>query len=301
MHNVCMGKIMNYGSSVEQVQIFLFSIPFGRHIVFVGRQIMKLYARIVFKNPIVTNGYKLCWDSSVTFGDLFSFSKSQYEVDTFALIKNLVKEGMCVIDIGANRGYYTMFLAKSVREKGKVYAVEPQKCNQVLIDKSIKQNKFSNVKIIPYALSNRVGNVPFYVEYKGAGTGSIYKEREDRIKHKYIIEAVTLDYYFEKEGWPKVDLIKMDIEGAEKSVLEGGKEFFLRNPQAKLIVEFCPTVLYRIGITCESFFESLQKVGFNKFFLIREKLYQIDLTVGLQDIIDRVPINGFDNIYCYRD
>jgi len=294
-------RIVLYSSSAAKIQNIIFHLPLGQYLVPFGRWVMKQYALRIFQNPLVVNGYKLCWDKSVTFGDLIVFKSAQYEVDTFNLFQQLVKKDMCVLDIGANRGYYTMFFAKVVGEKGKIYAVEPQLCNQVLIWKSALANSFNNITIINEALSNKTGEASFYFEYEGAGTGSLCKEREVRRQHLSKVKTTTLDAYFENEGWPKVDLIKMDIEGSEKSALEGGREFFTRNPQVKLVIEFSPAILTRMGITCESFFETLQGVGFNRFYVIGKQLHPINLPEGIQELVSKIHEDGFENIYCYKD
>lgn len=134
------------------------------------------------------------------------------------ILKEHIKPEMTALDIGANAGFFTILLAKNVGPKGKVHSFEPLPKNIVNLKKNIEVNKFENVDIHAYALSNSCSTTTF----SGSGyIGSIGKES------KFHIATQTLDNL---NLMP--DIVKMDVEGAEDLVLEGAKRIIEKNKQS---------------------------------------------------------------------
>jgi len=149
--------------------------------------------------------------------------------------KEKIQKDMNILDIGANVGYYTLHLAALVGDKGKVFAFEPDPSNFSILEKNVNLNNFRNVILINKAVSNSLSPTTLFQNSSNTGGHSIIKtENTDK---KITVETTTLDEYF-KNFSGNVDLIKIDVEGAEYQVIDGGINFFKKIKPTYLITEF---------------------------------------------------------------
>ena len=130
----------------------------------------------------------------------------------------------------------------------------------------------------------------------GSGEASLYK-REETGEGNVIIETITMDNYFEKEGWPVIQLIKIDVEGAEKLALEGAKELFKRNPDLKLFLEFGPNVMADARVSPEELFNTLTDVGFTKISVIQTETLPMTVPGDIQKVVAMAK-DGYVNLLC---
>jgi FkbM family methyltransferase len=87
------------------------------------------------------------------------------------------------------------------------------------------------------------------------------------------IDCISLDEYFGGLGWPRVDLVKMDVEGQELPTLRGMEELARRNPEMRIIFEFNAGQLKRCGVRAEDLFSQVRRMGYpNYFILFRESV-----------------------------
>ena len=181
-------------------------------------------------NYVEVEGFKLYIHQG---RDLLSDSlliDKKYEPVETKVIKNLVKEGDVVVDAGANIGYYTVLLSRAVGPSGKVYAFEPgEECFE-LLKKNVEENECKNVCLIKKALTDKVGEIKFYVNEKDKASSSMLEETKE-LGTEVIVKGTTLD----TEIAGPVDFMKMDIEGAELHGLLGG-EVLLHNCK-KMVIE----------------------------------------------------------------
>jgi len=194
-----------------------------------------------------------------------------YERGVTSLFKELVNEGMVVLDIGAHIGYYTLIAAGIVGDRGKVYAFEAAPENFSLLLRNIEVNGYTNVIPIQKAVSNKIGVTTLFLGPLGyAGTHSIYNVHNKSVMIK--VEVTSLDEFF-KDIQCKIDLIKMDIEGAEMSALEGMANLIKRNTSLKIITEFYPKLLQIAGFSPDGFLNKLTDFGFKLFIISNQKPY----------------------------
>lgn len=164
-----------------------------------------------------------------------------YEPEVTLTAKRLIKTGDIVIDIGANIGYYTLLFAKLVGNDGKVYAFEPDPDNFTLLKKNVEINGYKNIILEQKAVTNKNGTINLYLSETNFGNHKIYNSNE---KRRHIeVECIKLDDYANKYFKnKKVNVIKIDTEGAEYSVIEGMTST-LQNNDIKLLTEFYPYVM----------------------------------------------------------
>ena len=129
-----------------------------------------------------------------------------------------------IFDIGANRGCYTVRMAKRVKE---VYAFEPEPKNIEELKKAIADH--TNVKVHEVALSDRTGITKLMLHPGNHGGHSIHetldgKQWKHTLENAIDVDMITLDLWCQHNGITRVDGIKIDVEAHEQQVLEGAKE-----------------------------------------------------------------------------
>ena len=184
-----------------------------------------------------------------------------YEKGTTRIFTALVKEGMNIVDIGANVGYYTLLAARRVGPHGKVYAFEPEPRNFRLLMENLRLNGYENVVAIQRAVSNESGTAPLFLSPRCSGAHSLVSTR-DPGNETLAVETVTLDEFFKMEGYPAIQVIKMDIEGWEMEALDGMNKLITRSRPLTLIVEFYPWGLLGRGMRPLALTSKLMELGF---------------------------------------
>jgi len=122
------------------------------------------------------------------------------------------------VDVGANVGYNTLVASKLVGSRGHVYAIEPAPSTASLLKASVKLNGCSNVIVHEAAAWSCNGEVTLSVPKSFYGYASIIRESEEKL----TVKAMTLDEILQKVD--SIDLVKIDVEGAEREVLIGARE-----------------------------------------------------------------------------
>jgi FkbM family methyltransferase len=147
------------------------------------------------------------------------------------------RTGWIVVDVGAHMGFYTARAAALVGPSGKVIAVEPDDSNYAILKRNIEQCRLSNVTAVNAALSNQDGIARMAVSW--ASTGHVLIQNQSQSDSQSSVRAVRtvrLDTLTRELGIEKVDLVKIDVEGAEMLVLKGAKEC-LEKSSARIVVE----------------------------------------------------------------
>lgn len=126
--------------------------------------------------------------------------------------------GDCFWDVGSNIGLYTLLAASRGAD---VVAFEPSIENAATIERNLRQNELS-ARVIPKALSDEEGPRDFTLDERetpGAGRGSLLDDWQDG--ETRTVECVRGDSEVESGDLPRPSVVKIDVEGAELSVLKG--------------------------------------------------------------------------------
>jgi len=184
-----------------------------------------------------------------------------YEDRTTDIFKNSIKADMSVIDIGANIGYYALIAARLAGSTGKVYAFEPEPDNYSLLVKNISLNNYANITPVRKAVSDRTGRARLFTDKIDFGRHSLSSDTTIRRGRVINVETTTLDEFFtDRIGNRKADIIKMDAEGAEGLIIEGAEKI-LKN-KLKIFMEFFPRGLRNMGTDPLELLRGLQDRGF---------------------------------------
>ena len=172
----------------------------------------------------------------------FDFALGRYEPEVRDALCEICHPGMTVFDVGAHAGYITLLLSKLVGETGNVHAFEPITRNIPYLLETFRINNLHNIIIPPVAISDVVGAAQISCGGIFDGCATLMAESHghyrDKTSIKISVKTITLDKYCVDAGISHVDLVKMDIEGAEMLALAGMSKILSFQHRPFLIVEF---------------------------------------------------------------
>ena len=175
------------------------------------------------------------------------------------LIISLLRDGNVFADVGANIGLHTVAAARVVGADGRVFAVEAAPATVDHLRRSIKLSGVSaNVSVLPFAAGARVEHDRVMHLSSTSGHSSLFS-LADEIGQASVAVS-TLDELIEGP----VDLVKIDVEGAELDVMLGMPRL-LSNPEIAVVVEFAPSHLARAGTQMRDWAELIARNGFEIF------------------------------------
>jgi FkbM family methyltransferase len=196
------------------------------------------------------------------------FWMGYYNREIVALLDKLVQPGMVVLDVGANIGEISLVCAKRVGSAGSVISFEPMDDIADELQKNIDRNQFRQVTVVRAGLSDKAATqVPIYASCgqrpqgeENCGLGSLYGEKAQAAPVQFI-DVTTLDAYLARSPLAKLDVIKVDIEGAELPFLRGAEQA-LRTHRPQLIVEVQERSAAVAGYTASAILDYLSGLGY---------------------------------------
>jgi FkbM family methyltransferase len=226
---------------------------------------IKAYNDFIYNNSVLKNEF---WDEEI--------------VDE---ILKYLEDDSDILDIGANIGLITLGILKKAKDQNKQFKnIHCFECDPKSISLLIPNTSpFENVKIYPFALSNKQELCNITTLNQNMGCNYIYSSKDEKITNNYDysklfytdahiknnnihIVGVPLDsikYHFES----KISIIKIDVEGYEINVLEGAQ---------KLIQEHRPIIICEVfeKINFDKLLEFFEKVDYKSYKRIKNKLYK---------------------------
>lgn len=151
------------------------------------------------------------------------------DFEEFNLIQDYVKPGDHVADVGANMGYYTIWMSKFISSGGSIHSFEPNEANYKLLINNCALNKLQNTVFNKIALSDRTGNVLFTKSLDGENHIALSSNADTS-----SIACTTLDEYASEKNITHFSYIKVDIEGFEIDFIKGAEEL-LKNTKIDII------------------------------------------------------------------
>jgi len=183
-----------------------------------------------------------------------------YEAETSSWLMEEIKDGMTFVDIGANAGYFTLLGSKCTGTNGVTVAFEPVPASADIIRSHLEANRISNVKVEEMVISSANGELDYTIEENNANshiTDIDISHAVTSARQIIRVKAIKLDDYIGENNL-QPDVIKIDVEGAEVSVLEGALET-LESARPACIVsthsaelhDRCTQLLGRVGYRAE--------------------------------------------------
>lgn len=222
-----------------------------------------------------------------------------YEQAELDLFTRCISPGDTVLDIGAHIGLYTLQAARAVGPTGMVHAFEPATDNYKLLDENIKVNGYHNVKLTQAAVADQPGQVYLTISEVNSGDNSLVTART-RSRKTETVAAVTIDDYMANQPCDRVDVMKMDIQGAEPAALVGAFTTITRNDDMILFTELSPAHLAEWGGTAH-YLTLLTEAGFS-FFEINEDAADVEARSGaeLAEAHAGADTSIFTNLVCVK-
>ena len=244
---------------------------------------------------IEIDGQKIFLDKEDSL--LLCTRKILYDRFEIECLKQIIKNGDIVVDLGANIGYYTLILAQLVGKSGHVYAFEPDPSNFEILSKNVRENKHDNVTLVQKAISDKNGKVKLYVSKRNLASHRIF-DAEDKRK-SIEVDVTTLDEYFQKSK-KLVKFIKMDVEGAEGAAILGASKIIEDSKNLVIMMEYFPKWIKKFGDVPEEILKSLVEKKFKLFNINAEnkKLDSILITNFVEEYNEQKK--NYTNLLCVK-
>jgi FkbM family methyltransferase len=189
---------------------------------------------------------------------------------------------MTMLDIGAHVGYYSRRYAKVLGENGRIFAFEPHPRTFAALQHNVK--RLPQVTAVQLALAEQEGTAELHDYLMMSASGSLHYDETmaalqksqthdtdiaPRIGHTFSAQTFTVrttpvDDFLAAQGVAQVNLVKMDIEGAEISGLRGMKRTIANSPNLILVMEYNPQALKAFGHDPIAALNEVQSFGFSK-------------------------------------
>ena len=176
-----------------------------------------------------------------------------------------LKPGSVFLDIGAHHGIYSIVAAKKLGTNGTVVAFEPSSREYRRLRLHLRLNRLHSVRAEPLALSSATSTRTFFQITSGDTTrgGLQPPASSDRVS-EISVETTRLDDYVSRFPLQRVDLVKLDVEGGEREVLEGAS-LILKKFRPIFICEILDATTQAWGYNAREIILILQNYGFNWF------------------------------------
>lgn len=163
-----------------------------------------------------------------------------HEAGEIEFLRSVLRPGMRVIEVGANRGVTSVAIAEAIGSEGHLHAFEPVPQFHEELRCNLVRNETRNVSTYRLALGDRSGQVSFYKHGEGSGVAPI---DHAAVLH---VKATTIDDFMAGQSDDRVDFLNLDCEGSELLVLRGAG---------------CILERYSPGIFCEVHHGYLEQLG----------------------------------------
>jgi FkbM family methyltransferase len=189
------------------------------------------------------------------FETAYEAYKERVEAGPIGHLEPYVAPGSTVLDIGANIGFFTRRFARWVAPDGRVIAFEPEALNlrrlRAILD---RENVAGRVEVLGGVVAERSGRMKLKLNPHHPGDHKIGEAGEE-------VDSFAIDDVLAARGWPKVSLIKIDVQGAEERVLDGARQTIERL-RPNLFVEVHDVGLREFGSSSQSLLNRLAGLGY---------------------------------------
>ena len=189
-----------------------------------------------------------------------------YEPHLRPFITDFLRPGMTFVDIGANVGFYSILASRAVGPEGHVLSFEPNSENCRLVMLSARRNGLDNITMYPFALGDSNGHALFHTHL--GSNGGLFNDEGDALLDStaVVVPIARLDDVVTHE----IDLIKIDVEGAEALVMRGATGL-IEKYRPTVVSEFSLEMLRRVsGVDGLDYLHYWDELGYSLHLCDRE-------------------------------
>lgn len=206
----------------------------------------------------------------------------RHEIETARQLQRLVKPGMIALDVGAHIGYYSRLLSRLTGADGRVIAFEPHPRTHKALLQNLRD--CDNVTALQLAVAEREGSGELHDYLMMSASGSLHYDASladlqraqmgagdvaprggtDFEPQRYRVRTAAIDDCLDELGIERVDLVKMDIEGAELSALRGMRRTIAASAGLQLVMEYNPGALAAFGQEPTAALREALEMGFSQ-------------------------------------
>lgn len=209
--------------------------------------------------------------------NFFYLFKTGNSCDAFPMMQAMTKKvtkGNIAIDVGANIGITSLWLAKYHK---KVYAFEPEPRNCHRLIENCKINHIESIELVKKAVSSKNGILDFYI-LTGYGHHSLGEVTTSKIVGKKKVKTVSLNSFCNKNKIDKIDTLKIDVEGFEEEVLSGAKKLLAKKKIKVIIFEVSKVPLESLNKNPNDLLNLLNKYKYTVFDMNDKKVDSFNLS-----------------------
>ncbi|MEO1290596.1 MAG: FkbM family methyltransferase [Chloroflexota bacterium] len=260
-----------------------------------------LFKTVVFPALEQIQGFRTMSDDPFWFR--LELLTGRHEPETASQLKQLIQSNMTVLDIGAHVGYYTRMASNLVGDEGRVIAFEPNPTNHAMLKHNVGDHK--NVTLMQVALAEAEGTAELYDYLMMSASGSLHYDEtlrevqlsttsrdvdfaprlEDNFEpRKYTVRTAPVDDLMRELNITQIDVVKMDIEGAEMGALRGMRETITQSPNLALVMEYNPLGLKAFDNNPTDALQEVLDMGFSSLYVIETDGSLTDYTHRMTDL-----------------
>lgn len=243
-------------------------LPYNKAKNFIARKVIAPFVRgkgheiiIKMKNP--GGGRLICNLDDWIPWNVYIHGRYQVEGNYEDFMLNIASKSAVVFDIGANIGYYTIQFSRIFKKTGIIYSFEPLSYQYNLLKRNIALNNISNVIPIKMIVSDTDGSTRrvYFSGMENTGNSSLEIESQEYED----VATTTIDHFCEDKNIENIDLVKIDVEGHELSVLKGMEGILRKNIVKNLFVEINDETLSAAGTSTIEVVSFLGEFGYKPF------------------------------------
>jgi FkbM family methyltransferase len=242
-----------------KVWIRLFGLPV-RNTIFLNRPL-----------TISFNGISVALEPlGATAADIWAGLRCEQHEVSFVL--SVLEPGMIFFDVGANAGLFAISAARKIGGKG-IFAFEPCSSTCELLKRNLVLNRLADVNIIQMALGDSIGNAMLQVNASGKdGLNTLGQAThpDSEVVAQEGVRISTVDSFMKEHNVPRVDVIKVDIEGAELMFFRGARELLKRADAPVILYEGFGFLTRGFGYHPVEILWFLESCGYSLFVLNSE-------------------------------
>lgn len=244
----------------------------------------------------IFRGVKIFVNPDDTVGSIILQGKEEPEKVELDMVLENVKDDSIIVDIGACYGEYALVMANKAK-RGLVIAIEPNPYHFAMLKKGVEANNLTNIILINKAVSDIENKKQtLFIGRKHLEGSSLFEDKvkdEDTFYGNIQVDVTTLDEILSSMNIDKIDILKMDAEGAELKILKGAERTLKNSIQLKMLTEFGMKAILASGESPVEFLTFLV----DRFKEVRILRNGKELGDG-RDIIDRNNIKYKYEIMC---